>query len=301
VRSTLFRESVGPRPSGETHGSDGGHRAPESAESAGSAGSVGWELPLLVSPLLEAGFVHGFTTRAGGVSAPPFDTFNLGGKWGDDPASVAENQRRLGRAVGGRPYVARQVHGTAIARVRAADAPEAVARLEADGLCSDAPAVVLGVFVADCIPALIADPRTGAFAAVHAGWRGTVAGVLPAAVRALGNEFGARPGDLRIALGPAIGPCCFEVGAEVVAAFIALFPDACDRGVAVPSPRGAPGKSNVDLKAANRLLLERADVSPDAIDAGPECTYCDRARFFSFRRDGSATGQQMGALARRPR
>jgi hypothetical protein len=282
--------------------------APAPSSAAGwsdlrSADGGRWELPLLVSPRLQAlalaGFVHAFTTRLGGVSAPPFDALNLGGKWGDALDSVAENRRRVRLAVGGgRLVVARQVHGPVIARVRAGDATEAVARLEADGLCSDAPGLTLGVFVADCIPALLADARTGAFAAVHAGWRGTVAGVLPAAVRALAAEFGARPGDLRIALGPAIGPCCFEVGDEVVAAFGALFPDARARGIVLPSPRGVPGKSHVDLKAANRLLLERAGVAPEAIDAGPECTHCDRARFFSFRRDGSSTGQQMGVIGR---
>ncbi len=127
-----------------------------------------------------------------------------------------------------------------------------------------------------------------------------MAGVLPAAVRALADEFGARPGDLRVALGPAIGPCCFEVGPEVVAAFEGLFADADARarGVVRPSPRGAAGKANVDLKAANRLLLERAGVAPEAIDAGPECTHCDGARFFSFRRDGGSTGQLMGLVGR---
>lgn len=277
-------------------------RPTDDSASVGSSSSDGWELPLLESPMLAApslsGFAHAFTTRLGGVSAPPFDALNLGGKWGDAPDRVAENRRRLRQAVGGRLVVARQVHGPVIARVRAADAPEAVARLEADGLCADAPGVTLGVFVADCIPALLADPRTGAFAAVHAGWRGTVAGVLPAAVRTLAAEFGARPGDLRVALGPAIGPCCFEVGDEVVAAFVALDPDARARGVVLPSPRGLAGKSHVDLKAANRWLLERAGVAAEHIDAGPECTHCDRTRFFSFRRDGSSTGQQMGVIGR---
>jgi purine-nucleoside/S-methyl-5'-thioadenosine phosphorylase / adenosine deaminase len=265
---------------------------------AAPASDDGWQLPLLCSRLIDGDFVHGFTTRAGGVSAPPFDTLNLGGKWGDDPAQVAENRRRLGRAVEGRLYVARQVHGAAIARVRRGDKPEAIARVEADGLCSDAAGLTLGVFVADCIPALIADARTGAFAAVHAGWRGTVAGVLPAAVRALATEFGSRPAELRIALGPAIGPCCFEVGEEVAAAFVSLLPDARACGVVSASPRGVGGRSHVDLKAANRLLLERAGVPPEAIDAGPECTHCDRGRFFSFRRDGGATGQQMGVIGR---
>ena len=165
--------------------------------------------------------MHGFSTRAGGVSAAPFDTLNMGARWGDVPASVEENRRRLLRAVGvaGPLYVARQVHGAAVVRVRAGDDPAAIARIEADALITDAPASPSGVFVADCIPALIVDPRTGAVAAAHAGWRGTVAGVLPAVVRALAAEFGARPDDLRVALGPAIGACCFEVGAEVVRAF----------------------------------------------------------------------------------
>jgi YfiH family protein len=258
----------------------------------------GWELPLLRSDLITAPFVHGFTTRAGGVSAPPFDSLNLGAKWGDDPVCVSENRRRLERAVGAPILVARQVHGAAIARVRAGDDPRALAQVEADGICSDAPGLAVGVFVADCVPALVVDPRTGSFAAVHAGWRGTVAAVLPTAVRALATEFGARPGDLRVALGPAIGPCCFEVGPEVVAALEALFPDGRARGIVLPSPRGAAGKANVDLKAANRLLLERAGLAPAAIDAGPECTHCERARFFSFRRDGGGIGQLMGVVGR---
>jgi polyphenol oxidase len=257
-----------------------------------------WALPLARSTTIGAPFVHGFTTRGGGVSAPPFDTLNLGSKWGDDPAKVSENRRRLERAAGGPIFVARQVHGANVVRVRAGDDRAALARTDADGLCTDAPGVVLGVFVADCIPALLVDPRTGACAAVHAGWRGTVAGVLPAAVSAMAAEFGARPGDLRAALGPAIGPCCFEVGPEVVAALEALAADARARGIVLPSPRRAPGKANVDLKAANRLLLERAGLNPGAIDAGPECTHCDRARFYSFRRDGNATGQLMGVVGR---
>lgn len=258
----------------------------------------GRELPLLRSGLLGAPFVHGFTTRAGGVSAPPFDTLNLGGKWGDDAAAVSENRRRVERAVRGPIAVARQVHGTTVVRVRAGDDPAALARVDADALCTGAAGLVLGVFVADCIPALLVDPHTGASAAVHAGWRGTVAGVLPAAVRALSAEFGARPGDLRVALGPAIGPCCFEVGPEVVAAFETLVPDARARGIVLPSKHGAVGKANVDLKLANRLLLEWAGLDPLAIDAGPECTACDRARFYSFRRDGNATGQLMGVVGR---
>jgi len=259
----------------------------------------GWELPLLRSSLIGAPFGHAFSTRAGGVSPAPYDSLNLGARWFDVPANVAENRRRLLRAAGlaGPLFVARQVHGAAVVRVRAGDDPDAVARVEADALCTNDPGVTLGVFVADCLPAVVVDPRTGAVAAAHAGWRGTVAGVLPAVVRALAAEFGARPGDLRVVLGPAIGPCCFEVGAEVVDAVGAALGGA-PAGVVLPSPCGAPDRWHVDLKAANVLLLERAGVSREAIDAGPECTRHDAARFYSYRRDRDRTGQQMGIVAR---
>jgi YfiH family protein len=259
----------------------------------------GRALPLLRSTVIPATFRHGFTTRAGGVSAPPYDTLNLGGKWGDAPANVAENRRRVERAAGAPLFVATQVHGTAIARVTTSDPQAALAGTRADGLCSDRPAIAVAVFVADCVPALLADPRTGAYAAVHAGWRGTLAGVLPAALRALREHFGARPEDLRVALGPAIGPCCFEVGPEVVEAFESGLPGAREAGVIVaPPPTG--GKPRIDLKRANALLLERAGVGPDAIDAGPECTSSDRSRFFSFRRDKPQTGQHLAFIARAP-
>jgi purine-nucleoside/S-methyl-5'-thioadenosine phosphorylase / adenosine deaminase len=253
------------------------------------------ELPLLRSGVIPDGFPHGFSTRVGGVSAPPFDSLNLGGKWGDVVEAVSENRRRFFTAAGvhGRSiYQARQVHGVAVVRVRAGDDRGQVSRTDADGLCTDAPGLALGVFVADCIPALFADPRTGAVAAAHAGWRGTVAGVLPATVRALAG-LGARPEDLRVALGPSIGPCCFEVGAEVVAAFAPAFP----ADVIRPSPKGKPDRWHIDLRAANRFLLERAGVPPAAIDDRPPCTSCERARFFSYRRDGAATGQMMGVIA----
>jgi YfiH family protein len=256
-------------------------------------------LPLLQSRRIGAGFTHGFTTRAGGVSAAPYETLNLGGKWGDDPEHVSENRRRLAAAVGGEPFVARQVHGTAVRRVHAGEERAGVGRHEADGLCSDVPGVVLGVFVADCVPVLLADARTGACAAVHAGWRGTVAGILPEAVHTLAREFGARAADLCVALGPAIGPCCFEVGLEVVDAFESAIPDARARGIVLPSPRSLTDKAHVDLHAANRYLLERAGVPADAIDGFSACTRCDRERFFSFRRDGASTGQQMGVIGRR--
>jgi YfiH family protein len=256
----------------------------------------GRDLPLVRSPAIAPSFAHGFSTRAGGVSSPPYDSLNLGGKWGDAPAAVAQNRRRFLAAVGAPAplYVARQVHGARVVHVGAGATPEAIAAEEADGLCTDRPDVALGVFVADCVPVLLADPVGGAFAAVHAGWRGTVAGVVPAAVRALA-VLGGRPADLRVALGPAIGACCFEVGLEVATAFAEA-----GLGAAVgPSPRGRADRAHVDLKAALVLQLERSGVDPTAVDRIAACTCCEPARFYSFRRDGSATGQLMGVIGRR--
>ena len=258
----------------------------------------GVQLPLLRSEIIPARFHHGFTTRRGGVSGPPYDSLNLGGKWGDARANVVENQRRLYAAVAAdRIFVARQVHGAAAVRVRASDSSDTIAAIEADVLFSDAAGLALGVYVADCVPALLADTRTGAIAAVHAGWRGTVAGALPAAVHRLVGQLGARPADLRVALGPAIGVCCFEVGDEVVAAVEQAVPGAAAAGAIRPGPRG---RAHVDLKKVNVLLLQAEGVPATSIDAGPECTSCDRARFFSYRRDQGRTGQAIGFISVKP-
>jgi YfiH family protein len=255
-------------------------------------------LPLLRSSVIPARFHHGFTTRRGGVSAPPFDTLNLGMKWGDARDNVMENRRRLRRAAGSEDiYVASQVHAATVIAVTSGDAVADVAKAQADALCSIVPGVVLGAFVADCIPLLMADVVTGAVAAVHAGWRGTVARVVTAAVGRMAAEYGTRPEDLRVAMGPAIGPCCFEVGDEVVAAVEASIPDARDEGVIREQAANDLTKRHVDLKRANAVLLMRAGVPRAFIDAGPECTSCDAKRFFSYRRDAGVTGQMIGFIA----
>jgi YfiH family protein len=249
-------------------------------------------VPLLTSPVIPAQFRHGFTSRAGGVSAAPFDSLNLGLKWGDARENVLENRRRLLQATGAPVlYLAAQVHGARIVQVRAGDDPQELARQQADGVCSDVAGLAVGVYVADCVPALLADPRTGAFAAVHAGWRGTIAGILPAAVSALAGAYGSAPAELRVALGPAIGPCCFEVGPEVAAAFETALPGA---GTVITRPGRKP---HVDLRLAQRLQLAAAGVSADAIDAIDACTKCDPAgRFYSYRRDADRTGQHVGFI-----
>jgi YfiH family protein len=255
------------------------------------------EVPVLASSKIPTGFRHGFTTRGGGVSPPPFDSLNLGWKWGDRRECVDENHRRL-LAVSGADtmFRASQVHGVRVLRVRRGDDAGAVAALEADGLCSDEPGVGLSVHVADCTPIVMACPRTGACAVLHAGWRGTVEGMARAGVESLVSQFGCRPRDLRVALGPCIGVCCFEVGPEVAAAFTKAMPAVLENGVGV---RAAGRKPHIDLRLFQRLQLEATGVLLENIDASTDCTLCDPGgRFYSFRKSGRRTGQLVGFVVR---
>jgi len=243
--------------------------------------------PMIPEPL----FLHGFPERTGGVSTGPRASLNMGRRWGDDPAAVSENRRRLAVHAGYDPaalIATRHVHGTDVWRVGEPLPDDA----EFDGLVCDRPGPVLGAFAADCVPILFADPVAGVCGAAHAGWRGTVAGV---AVRVIARmvEAGARASDIGVALGPSIGPCCFEVGPDVVAAFTAALPDL--PGLVVPGPR----KPHIDLRRATRALLERAGVAGEHIDDAPPCNRCEPERFFSYRRDGQDGGVHMAFIARR--
>jgi hypothetical protein len=231
----------------------------------------------------EAGIRHGFTCRQGGVSEGRHASLNLGSSWGDEPARVEENLRRVAAAAGFLPArlcQVRQVHGTDVIAV---DAPER-RRTEADGMAT-AEDLVLGVLSADCVSLLLGDGR-GRVVAAHAGWRGTVAGMAGAAVAAA-VRLGARVEELRAAMGPSIGPCCFVVGEDVAAQFAAVVPDSV--------VRGAEGV-RVDLWRANRVLLRAAGVPDAQIGADPPCTRCDPRRFFSYRRDGAGIGQHLAFI-----
>jgi hypothetical protein len=153
---------------------------------------------------------------------------------------------------------------------------------QGDALLEDAPGAVVAVRTADCIPVLLADERLHAVAAVHAGWRGTVAGIAGRAVQAMRERFGTLPADLHAAIGPGIGPCCYEVGPEVAAQF------------------GAQGKTCIDLPAANRRQLIEAGVTPGRIYASNLCTMCRADDFHSFRREGQAAGRQFSFVGVRP-
>jgi YfiH family protein len=234
------------------------------------------------------GFVHGFPERTGGVSTGLRASLNLGFRWGDDQALVDRNRRLVAEHEGYDPdqlQVTKHVHGTKVWRVGEPqpDPPEF------DGLVTDRVGPVLGAFAADCIPMLFADPVARVAGACHAGWRGTVGGVARNVVARM-VELGAQPGDVRVALGPSIGPCCFEVGPEVVVEFRSVFGDIS--GLVVPGPQ----KDHLDLRVASRAVLERAGVRGEHIDSRPPCTKCNPERFFSYRRDGKDGGVHMGFI-----
>ncbi len=244
---------------------------------------------LLFSPLLqELGVRHGFTTRLGGVSQGRYRSLNLGDRWGDEPASVQENLRRVAddAGFGESPLcLVSQVHSAEVVQVLQ---PEQRQR-QADGMVTEQP-LCLGVCSADCASLLYAD-GAGRVAAVHAGWRGTLAGIASSAVQAL-LQLGASIAKLRVALGPCIGPCCFEVKEDVAGHFRQRLPDA------VLHRTDAHGATHlfVDLRRANRQILEAAGVRPEHIDDAAPCTHCDPQRFFSYRRDGAGIGQHLAFI-----
>lgn len=242
---------------------------------------------------------HAFTTRFGGVSQGPFSSLNLSPWRGDDEACVRENYRRIFTALDlspDRAVLSRQVHGEQVRPVTEADHGKGLDRprdYEADGLMTDHPGTALVIFSADCAPILLFDPVRRAAAAVHAGWRGTVADIAGKAVARMADAYGSRPADLCAAIGPCIGPCCFEVGAEVWLAISALGAgfDTFSR----PGP--APDKWMADLKGINRALLERAGVPADSIDVCPDCTRCSTEKYWSHRFTGDARGSQAAIIS----
>lgn len=222
------------------------------------------------------------TLRTGGVSAAPYDSFNLAQHVGDDPARVAANRASL-RERGGlpdEPLWLNQVHGCAVV---IHDGPQA-SPPTADAAVAFEPGRVCAVMTADCLPVVLADRAGRRVGVAHAGWRGLAGGVVEATVQALGVPAA----DLVAWLGPAIGQAAFEVGPEVRAAFVQRLPAA--EAAFLP---GAPGKFQADLYALARAVLAQAGVAD--VHGGGWCTATDRERFFSFRRDGR-TGR-MATLA----
>ena len=221
------------------------------------------------------------TTRAGGVSQPPYDRLNLGDHVGDAPLAVGANRQRLAQALGGEPVFLQQIHGTQVLQL---PSPTTSEQPVADACLSLAPQTVCTIMVADCLPVLFTDSAGRCVAAAHAGWRGLAQGVLESTVAAMRQSLAgvdAAP-SLLAWLGPCIGPEAFEVGAEVKAAFEASSPQAARHF----RPLG-PGKWLADLSGLARMRLQAAGVaSVHGNDGGPAwCTVANPSRFFSHRRD----------------
>jgi YfiH family protein len=231
---------------------------------------------------------HGFPTRAGGVSKGPFASLNASTSVGDDAADVAENLRRLASALDAEErqvITVHQVHGTAVLEATAAG--QGVLG-EADALLTRTAGLVVGVKTADCLPILIEDRASGAVAAVHAGWRGVIGEIVLRALERL-RERGAGLEALRVALGPAIQACCFEVDGDLPARFERAF------GADVVVPQPGKARVHLDLGLAVRRSLERAGLPPAHVDVLPQCTRCDE-RFFSHRRDQGLTGRHLSLI-----
>lgn len=274
-------------------------------------------LPLARVPWL----VHAFSTRVdgGGAAAP---AFNLGFTESDSRGAVAARRGRFAASLGSNdwPMIAmRQSHFDAIHVLGDARSPADPPR--ADALLTQTPGLLLAVQTADCVPILLVDTRRRAVAAVHAGWRGTLARIAQKALGKMRMEFGTRPADVIAAMGPSIGPCCYEVGPEVAQAFAAQF-DAAREWFQGPFERLAfgeepnplpwltmmppghqppPPRVQLDLRAANRRQLLDAGVAPSHIVVSPLCTACRTDLLFSYRREGAVTGRLMAAIGIRPK
>jgi YfiH family protein len=223
------------------------------------------------------------------VSSGPWSSLNLTKGNGDDPESVEENLRRVSAALGVRRsdlVSPNQRHTANLARVGTGDRGRIFPNT--DTLLTDEPAVPVLLRFADCTPVLLYDPGHAAFAVIHSGWRGTVAGSVPAAVAAMVDAFGSRPEELVATIGPSIGPCCYEVGDEVVAAVSSTFAHASRL-----LPSNGNGRRHFDLWSANRQWLLESGVKH--VETAELCTACHMNEFFSYRGGKGRTGH-FGAL-----
>jgi len=250
------------------------------------------------SPLLEwAEIPHAFSTRLGGISPAPFDSLNLGNPSGcevvDDYQRIWENYRLLAAAAGcaGRELLrVHQVHGPKVLLAQRGEHFDVSAK--ADAIIVSDPGRIASVRVADCVPVLLATRDGQTVAAVHAGWRGVIAGVVTAAVSEI-QQAGAEPLEILAAIGPCIGFDAFEVGPEVLAEFARVF------GANAPRRTASGGKGFIDLRAAIQRQLSEAGVASESIDLTDLCTWQGREEFFSHRRDNGVTGRMAAIISAR--
>ncbi|MCY4487696.1 MAG: peptidoglycan editing factor PgeF [Deltaproteobacteria bacterium] len=244
----------------------------------------------------EPGLRHGFAGRNGGNSAGAYASLNVSFNVGDDPRAVKDNYCAMKGAVGmvgTRMVTMRQRHGDTVLDV-AEPCKEAG---EGDAMVTDAPGVFLGVLTADCVPivcwAHTSERRLAAV--IHAGWRGTLAGVAPKTVRHIESRYGTPAHDLACALGPAIGPCCYEIGADVADPLVRQWGERAEAAL-----QSRDGGTYLDLRRLNAALLAASGVPEERIHSSGPCTACNPAEFFSHRRESKGgagvTGRQAGFI-----
>ncbi len=241
------------------------------------------------------GLLHGFMGRRGGKSVGPYAGLNTSYRVGDDPKIVSQNVCDMKLAVGihdGKIVTMRQVHGDDLIEIKDKQVKEAG---EADGMITAERGVYLGILTADCVPLLFIAPEQRLAAAVHAGWRGTLAGIAAKAVRQFKDRYDVPASALEVALGPSIGACCYEVKDDVAEPVKNKW-----RSVAAPYLKAKDGKSFVDLKGLNREILHAAGVPDKQIFPIGPCTACSAADFFSYRRERSETGRQISVVGWHP-
>jgi len=230
-----------------------------------------------------------FTTRQGGSSPQPFDSFNFGSGLGDSDSNIAANLKRLCQRAGlvQTPHQARQVHGTGQLWCRG---EHYFHNLEADALLTEEPGTAVAVRTADCLPILLADPCSGIIAAVHAGWRGTTRRIAAATVEAM-LAHGSKADDLIASLGPCIGPCCFTIDPDTASQLAA-----CSAQAAV-HVHDETNQCRADLAAINRDQLMESGLADANIESLTSCTSCHPELFFSHRRDHGRTGRHLAVVA----
>jgi YfiH family protein len=250
-------------------------------------------IALSCTALEQDGFTNAFSTRRGGVSPMPEAALNLAGFDDDDAENIYENRRRFLNLFDEAWTLAScwQQHGVGVRVVKSledARPPENSLgeTVYCDALITDVPQILLGVKTADCVPVFLGDTRTGACASIHAGWRGTLASIVPGTIKQMTAEFGTRVEDIRASIGPAAGGCCYEVGREVIESFRQKFSDADNL-----FKNTREGHALVDLQRANREQLIAAGVSLERIHTAPLCTMCRTDIFFSYRNEKRLHGR----------
>jgi len=237
------------------------------------------------------GLLHGFMGRRGGKSVGRYAGLNVSYRVGDDNQVVSQNVCDMKAAIGihdGKIVTMKQMHGDNIVEVTDKKIKEAG---EADAMVTAESGVYLGVLTADCVPLLFIAPKERIAAAVHAGWRGTLAGIAAKTVTHFKNRYGVDASDLEVALGPSIRVCCYEVNDDVAAPLMKRW-----GALTTPSIAMKDGKPHINLSRLNRDILRAAGVpGTQLFQIGP-CTRCAAEDFFSYRRDGGETGRQISVV-----